>query len=144
MARRVQVAIDCADPAALSDFWAEVLGYVHDAPPDGFESWEAALEAWGVPKSEWNSANALVDPDGVGPRFYFQRVPEPKAGKNRLHIDVRVTDGPGVPVEERRPVQRAEVERLVALGATEVGEVEENGGVWVVLQDPEGNEFDVT
>ena len=144
MARAVQVAIDCADPARLGEFWAEVLGYVRDSPPDGFDSWEAALEAWGVPESEWNSANALVDPDGVGPRIFFQRVPEPKTGKNRLHLDVRVTEGPGLPVEQRRPVQQAEAERLVALGATVVGEVEEMGGVWVVMQDPEGNEFDVT
>lgn len=144
MAKRVQVAIDCSDPAALSDFWAEALDYVHAAPPEGFDSWPAALAAWGVPESEWNSANAIVDPDGVGPRFYFQRVLEPKTVKNRLHLDVEASGGPTRPVEERRPQQRAEVERLVALGATEVREVEENGGVWVLMLDPEGNEFDVT
>jgi hypothetical protein len=144
VAKQFQVAIDCADPAALSDFWAEVLGYVHDAPPEGFSSWPEALAAWGIPEEDWNSANALVDPDGVGPRIFFQRVPEAKVGKNRIHLDVRVSAGPNVPVEDRRPVLRAEVDRVVALGATEIGEVEEQGGVWVVMQDPEGNEFDIT
>jgi hypothetical protein len=139
---RIQVAIDCADPASLARFWAEALGYVVQPPPDGFDTWEAALASWGVPESEWNSASAIVDPDGGGPRIYFQRVPESKAGKkNRLHLDLGYSDGPSSSVAERRPVERAAVERLVALGATEVGEVEEMGGVWVVMLDPEGNEF---
>lgn len=144
MARRVQVAIDCADPAALSAFWAEALGYVHDAPPEGFGSWPEALAAWGVPESEWNSANAVVDPDGVGPRIFFQRVPEPKTGKNRLHLDVSVSGGPGTAPGQRRAETDPTVARLVALGATEVRRVEEQDAYWVVLQDPEGNEFDVT
>lgn len=144
MAKALQVAIDCADPARLAEFWAAALGYVLDSPPDGFSSWPEALAAWGVPESEWNSASALVDPDGVGPRIFFQRVPEPKTGKNRIHLDVRHTAGPALPVDERRPAQQAEAERLVGLGATVVGEVEEMGGVWIVMRDPEGNEFDLT
>jgi hypothetical protein len=84
MARTLQVAIDCADPAALSRFWAEALGYVLNPPPEGHDSWESWLAAMGIPESQWNSAGALVDPDGAGPRIFFQRVPEEKAGKNRL------------------------------------------------------------
>jgi len=132
----VQVAIDCADPAALSRFWAEALGYVLNPPPEGHDSWESWLEAMGVPESEWNSASAVVDPDGAGPRIYFQRVPEGKAGKNRLHLDVRVPGG--------REAIQPEVDRLVGLGATVVGPKEERGEHWVVLQDPEGNEFCLT
>ena len=132
----MQVAIDCADPAALSRFWAEALGYVLNPPPEGHDSWESWLEAMGVPESEWNSASAVVDPDGAGPRVYFQRVPEEKAGKNRLHLDVRVPGG--------REAIPPEVDRLVALGATVVGPKEERGEYWVVLQDPEGNEFCLT
>ena len=136
MARTVQVAIDCADPAALSRFWAEVLGYVLNPPPEGHDSWESWLAAMGVPESQWNSASAIVDPDGPGPRVYFQRVPEGKEAKNRLHLDVRVPGG--------REAILPEVDRLVSLGATVVGPKEERGEFWVVLQDPEGNEFCLT
>ncbi len=141
MAITPQVTIDCADPGSLAEFWAAALGYQVQPPPEGFDSWPAALKAWGVPESEWNSASAVVDPDGVGPRVYFQRVPEAKTGKNRVHLDLGVSGGPGIPVELKRSQIAPTVERLVGLGATRVGEVEELGSVWVVMQDPEGNEF---
>jgi Glyoxalase-like domain len=143
MGRTVQVAIDCADPAVLSRFWAGALGYVLQPPPEGHDSWESWLAAMGVPESEWNSASAVIDPDGAGPRVYFQRVPEAKAGKNRLHLDLRASDVQR-PAEERRRAIEPEVDRLVALGASVVGPVEERGEWWVVMQDPEGNEFCVT
>ncbi|MGZ4650831.1 MAG: VOC family protein [Kineosporiaceae bacterium] len=144
MAITPQVTFDCADPERLARFWAAVLGYELQAPPEGFADWPAALRAWGVPESEWNSANAVVDPEGVGPRIFFQRVPEPKAGKNRVHLDVPVSDGPGIPVERKREQVRAGVERVAALGAREVRDVEEQGSFWTVMRDPEGNEFCVT
>ena len=144
MAFDLQVTIDCADPTALAEFWAAALSYVMQPPPDGFASWPEALASWGVPESEWNSANAVIDPAGAGPRVFFQRVPEPKSVKNRVHLDVKVSDGPGTPVEQRRDQVRPTVERLVILGATEVGQKEEMGSFWVVMQDPEGNEFCVT
>ena len=143
MATTVQVAFDCADPAALSRFWAEALGYVLNPPPEGHDSWESWLSAMGVPESEWNSASAVIDPEGEGPRLYFQRVPEGKAAKNRLHLDLRVSDWQR-PVEERREAIQPEADRLVALGATVVGPKEERGEHWVVMQDPEGNEFCLT
>ena len=143
MARTVQVAIDCADPAALAGFWAEALGYVRQPPPEGHDSWESWLREMGIPESEWNSVSALVDPGGQGPRFYFQRVPEEKALKNRLHLDLRVSDR-RTPPKERRRVIEPEVDRLVGLGASVVGPKEERGEYWVVMQDPEGNEFCLT
>ena len=143
MATTLQVAIDCADPAALSRFWAEALGYVLNPPPEGHDSWESWLAAMGVPESEWNSASAVVDPDGAGPRLYFQRVPEGKAAKNRMHLDLRVSDWRS-PVDDRRQAIQPEADRLVALGGTVVGTKEERGEFWVVMQDPEGNEFCLT
>lgn len=142
--RDIQVTFDCADPARLATFWAEALDYRLQDPPDGFDTWPAALAAWGVPESEWNSASAIVDPAGRGPRIYFQRVPEPKSSKNRLHLDLRVSDGPGITVERKRAQIAPTVAKLSSLGATEVGEVEEMGSVWTVMRDPEGNEFCIT
>ena len=141
---KVQVTIDCADPARLAAFWAEALGYVIQPPPEGFDSWPQALAAWGVPESDFNSASAVVDPRGSGPRVFFQRVPEPKTTKNRLHLDLGVSDGHGTDLALKRDQVTPTVERLVGLGATRVAEVEEMGSFWVVLQDPEGNEFCVT
>ncbi len=141
MAREVQVTVDCADPAELAGFWAQTLGYVLQPPPDGFPDWDAALEAWGVPPDRRNDRSALVDPDGDGPRLFFQRVPEGKTAKNRMHLDVRAA--PGVPAEERMAVLEAEAARLTALGATRVRRFEAGpaGAGHLVMQDPEGNEF---
>jgi len=144
MATRVQVTIDCADPAGLAEFWAATLGYELQAPPEGFDSWPAALTSWGVPESDWNSASAVVDPAGAGPRLFFQRVPEPKAGKNRVHLDVGVSDGPDTPLERKRAQVLPTVQRLREHGASEVRQVEDMGSFWVVMRDPEGNEFCVT
>jgi hypothetical protein len=139
MAIGFQVTIDCADPAAMAEFWGGLLGYIEPPPPEGHESWQSWLEAMGIPKEDWNSANARIDPDGGGPRLYFQRVPEPKTVKNRVHLDVNV--GAGVPTEERPAKVDAEVERAVALGAQKLRVVNERGEYWVVMQDAEGNEF---
>ena len=76
MARDVQITFDCADPAGLAAFWADTLGYRLQDPPKGFESWEQALEAMGVPPESRNDASAVVDPEGSGPRLFFQRVPD--------------------------------------------------------------------
>jgi Glyoxalase-like domain len=139
-----QVTIDCADPAALAEFWAAALGYVLDPPPQGFASWPEALKAWDVPESEWGSASAVVDPTGVGPRVFFQRVPEAKVVKNRVHLDVRASGGPGTPMDARRADVAAATDRLADLGATRHAAMEELGSYWIVMTDPEGNEFCVT
>ncbi len=141
MATPIQVTFDCADPAAQAEFWAEALGYVVQPPPPTFESWSQALEAWGVPKDLWNSRSAVVDPDGSGPRVFFQRVPEGKTAKNRVHLDLHVAVG--ATGEERRRICEAEAQRLVQLGATVQRVVEPEGmsELCIVMQDPEGNEF---
>jgi hypothetical protein len=141
MATGIQVVFDCADPARLSRFWAEALGYKLDDPPQGYDRWEDWLRDQGIPEEHWNDASAVVDPDGAGPRIYLQRVPEPKTVKNRVHLDLNVSGGAPVPIEERRRRVEAEAERLTGIGATRLRAVEELGVYWVVMQDPEANEF---
>src|ERR1700742_2748503 len=114
--KQFQVTFDCAEPERVARFWCEVLGYVVPPPPEGFASWndfDAAL-----PPERQGSAFACVDPTGVGPRLFFQRVPEGKVAKNRVHLDVRV--GTGLVGAERLATLRAESARLVSLGAVEV------------------------
>ena len=141
MSVRVQVTFDAADPPALAAFWGETLGYVEQDPPEGFDSWEAWAVANDLPRQEWDNYASRVDPDGEGPRLFFQRVPEPKTAKNRVHLDLAVSGGRSTPIEERRRQVAAAVERVVALGATRLKAYDEAGQHWVVLQDPEGNEF---
>jgi hypothetical protein len=139
-----QVTFDAADPAALAAFWQQALaplGYQPAQPPAGFPDWPAFLEAQGVPESEWNSAAALVDSSGRAPRLFFQRVPESKIAKNRVHLDLGTGGGPQVSVEEQRLAVDAAVARLERLGATFVERTEALGVVWAVMRDPEGNEF---
>src|SRR5919112_5387686 len=140
--RQVQVTFDCADPAAMAVFWAEVLGYRLDDPPAGFATWDEALDAWGVPAERRNDRSAVSDPDGHGPRLFFQRVPEGKTAKNRVHLDVRAA--PGLAGEERMAALEAECERLVAVGAARGCRFEPEPPMsagFIVMQDPEGNEF---
>jgi hypothetical protein len=89
MARDVQITFDCGDPATLAEFWADALGYRLQDPPPGFRTWDEALAAMNVPPERRNDASALIDPEGAGPRLFFQRVPEGKQAKNRVHLDVR-------------------------------------------------------
>ena len=141
MAVRVQVVIDCHDPDRLARFWADLLGYQLEPPPEGFDSWEAWLTEHGIPESEWNSASAIVDPDQAGPRIFLQRVPEDKVVKNRVHLDVNAGGVRGTPAEERRANVDAAVEKVVAAGGAKVRLVEERGERHFVMHDPEGNEF---
>ena len=141
MSRTVQVTFDCADPNALAGFWNEVLGYRYDSPPPGFATWEEALDHFGVPDEDRNNASASVDPEDDGPRLFFQKVPEGKELKNRLHLDVRAA--PGLEKDDRWSVLESEATRLTGLGASVLGRVEAdqiNAG-HIVMADPEGNEF---
>jgi hypothetical protein len=108
------VSIDCLDPSRLGAFWADALGWRITS----VETEEVVLEPPAGSKEE-----------GVSPDILFLLVPEERVTKNRLHFDLRPSD------------QFAEVQRLVGLGAThvDVGQSPEN--TWVVLGDPEGNEF---
>ncbi len=141
MSKDVQVTFDCADPDALARFWAEVLGYTLQPPPEGFDSWDAALDAWGVPVEARNDRSALIDPDGARPRIFFQKVPEGKTAKNRVHLDVR--SAAGQQGDERMATLEAEAVRLEALGATrfKVFSPDRIDAGFIVMQDPEGNEF---
>jgi len=142
VATQLQVVIDAADPAAVAEFWAAALGYVVQPPPPGFDSWPAFLRELGVPEDQWDSRSAVVDPDGRGPRIYIQQVPEAKTVKNRVHLDVQV--GAGAEPAARPALVAREVERLTALGARQLRAYDEMGEHWVVMADPEDNEFCVS
>ncbi len=107
-----ELVIDCVDPAPVAAFWAAALGL----PP---------------PEADADGDYELAPPGG-GPVLLFQHVPEPKTVKDRLHIDLSPTGGASE--------QQAEVERLLALGAARV-DIGQGQPSWVVLADPEGNEF---
>ncbi|KQU07748.1 hypothetical protein ASG56_02330 [Rhodococcus sp. Leaf7] len=121
--REFQVTIDCAVPARVARFWCDVLGYEAEPVPED--------SAWA----------ACTDPTGKGPRLYFQRVPEAKTVKNRVHLDVRV--GVGLVGDERLAALDAECARLIDLGATRVRLLPAGDGdeSCMVMQDVEGNEF---
>jgi glyoxalase superfamily protein len=141
MAIQFQVTFDSADPAGHAAFWAEALRYVLEPPPSGFASWDAALDAWGVPPEHRNDRSAIVDPAGAGPRVFFQKVPEPKTAKNRVHLDLRA--GAGLTGDDRMAALEAECARLIAAGASRVQRFEVDAGSsgFIVMHDPEGNEF---
>jgi hypothetical protein len=150
MSREFQVTFDAHDPRALSTFWRDVLGYVHPAPPgvelpegaDPLAAWDEFLASVGVPEDQRNSSSAVEDPDGVGPRLFFQQVPEGKIAKNRVHLDVRAA--PGLDGDERMAALEAECARLIALGATRLRRNDPAPPMsagHIVMADPEGNEF---
>jgi len=137
----VQVVIDSAEPHRLADWWAEALGWeVEPQDPDfirsmvdqGFATDEQTTTHRG--RLVWATGAAIAHPEGTDrvPRILFMKVPEPKTVKNRVHLDLRSTAEPSL----------AERDRLVSLGATEIGHGQEGPTTaWVVLTDPEGNEL---
>jgi hypothetical protein len=147
-ALRTQLVFDCADPHPLAAFWAEALHYEHEdidafvreLRDAGHVPAELTIELDG--KVRWKELASLRHPDdgtdergaGTGRRILFQAVPEAKAAKNRLHLDLLV--GPDA--------CDAEVARLEGLGATKVHVHDGPDGRWVLMTDPEGNEFDVS
>jgi hypothetical protein len=137
--RQFQVTFDCTQPQRVARFWCEALGYVLPPPPEGFTDWEDAERA--LPPEQRDTWAAGVDPTGAGPRLYFQRVPEGKVVKNRVHLDLRV--GTGLIGEERVAALESECARLVALGGVRVRLLlaDEENESCLVMQDVEGNEF---
>ncbi|MGY1671198.1 VOC family protein [Geodermatophilus sp. SYSU D00710] len=138
MATDFQVVIDSADPHAQADWWAEALGWQVEPQDEAFI--RRTVEAGHAAEADttthrgalvWASGAAITSPDPDRPRVLFQRVPEGKTVKNRLHLDLRVGD-------DRR---EAEVARLLSLGATELWRASQGPFDWVTLADPEGNEF---
>jgi hypothetical protein len=130
MAIPLQITVDARDPRRLAAFWAVALGYVLQPPQRGY-----LLRGGSASGAE--QYTAIVDPTGLGPRLLFQRVPEPKSLKNRVHLDVNAGHG----ATDRRAAVRAHVAQLVAAGAIVQREMQEQSGWWIVLTDPEGNEF---
>ncbi len=141
--KQIQVTFDCAEPVRVARFWAETLGYRAEYDDE-------------------DGSAAAEDPTGSGPRLYFQRVPEDKVVKNRLHLDVRVgtrrhPDGvrpapetapmvrhcSGLAGEEKLVALEAECARLIPLGARRVRllPADEDNESCIVMQDIEGNEF---
>jgi hypothetical protein len=146
MAVKFQLVIDCADPEPLARFWAAALGYEPAPPPEGFASWDAYWRDVGVPEDELGlGLDSIIDPAGRGPRIWFQVVPDRKAVKNRLHLDISVGGGRAFPIETRRQRVDAEAARLAGLGAQLVGALDNDGldHYGVAMKDPEGNEFDI-
>ncbi|GAA0455973.1 hypothetical protein Aca07nite_50780 [Actinoplanes capillaceus] len=137
--RRFQVTFDCADPERVARFWCEVLGYEPPSPPHGFGTWDAYWQS--RPEEKRGAWFACGDPTGVGPRLYFQRVPEGKVAKNRVHLDVRA--GTGLVGAERLATLEAERDRLIALGAVHDYTLYADGEneSCIVMLDVEGNEF---
>ncbi|MEU6197677.1 VOC family protein [Streptomyces sp. NPDC047061] len=136
--KQFQVTFDCAEPERVARFWCEVLGYVVPPPPKGFATWDDYQGS--VPAEEQGSWFACTDPSGVGPRLFFQRVPEGKVVKNRVHLCVRV--GTGLVGEERLATLEAECARLLPLGAVRQRLLYDGGDdSCIVMQDIEGNEF---
>ena len=105
------LVLDCADPEPLAQFWSEALGYTNVGSAGSYV--------------------ALYPRQGNGPKLLLQRVAEPKTSKNRMHLDIEVPD-----------IER-EAKRLLDLGAQRVSEstCSEHGSTWILMADPEGNEF---
>lgn len=138
--KKVQITFDCAEPARVARFWADVLGYVASPPPEGFATWDEFDRALS-PGDQGPAWGVCTDPTGEGPRLYFQRVPEGKVVKNRVHLDVRVATG--LVGEERLAALEAECARLLPLGAVR-GKLllaDEENESCLLMQDIEGNEF---
>ncbi|PZT68839.1 hypothetical protein DN402_14825 [Streptomyces sp. SW4] len=141
-----KLVVDAADPHAQAEFWAAALHYAvedHSALVErllGFEAVPADLTVEAHGRRAWRDLDAVRHPDdpydeetgaGLGRRLLFQRVPEAKTGKNRIHLDLHPGEG----------LRDEEVARLEGLGASPVRHVRAQGGEWVVMRDPEGNEF---
>ena len=127
MASLSNITFACEDPDRLADFWAAALGYVkQEAPPEFMKAWLAAGR-------DPNDAAAIVDPEGKGPRLFFEKKPKTPTTSIPIHLDLHAPD------------REAEVKRLVGLGAHEVETKTRTTGpyteTWTVMKDPEENGF---
>ncbi len=136
MASPFQITIDCEDAGRMVGFWSVALGYVEEPPPAGYLSWEDFLRANQIPIPDSGSIGAIVDPDDAGPRILFLRATEGKRCRNQVHLDVRAGTG--------EDAKRAKIAELTEAGATQIRRVDDKGQWWMVMADPEGNEFCVT
>jgi hypothetical protein len=142
-----QLTIDANDPAVLAHFWAQALSYQPKPPARPATTWHAHYRARLGEDAAFD--DRIFDPAGLRPPIWFQQVPETKAGKNRLHRDLYPTGRDNaLPMERRIEIVEAKVAELIGLGAS----VERRGRhddpedpvYFVVMHDPEGNEFCVS
>jgi len=140
MAHSIQIVFACQDPDRLATFWAAVLGYVLQPPPEGFSSWDEFADTVGIPIEKRNDISACIDPDGIGPRLLFERY-DGGAANRRVHVDVNAL-GRGLAEEQRSARLEDERGRLEALGAMFHREATGMAGEhWYEFHDPEGNWF---
>lgn len=146
MAYDLHLVFDCADVDLVSRFWLAALeGYTYPGsppddparPPTGFATWEEWADAQGIPEDQRYLARTIVDSTGKRPDIFFNKVPESKTVKNRVHLDIAVSRTG--PPDESDARKEAEAERLIAAGATLV-----KRSHLLLMQDPEGNEFCIT
>jgi hypothetical protein len=142
-----QLTIDANGPARLARFWAAALGFQPEPPAQPDTTWWAHYRARLGGRKAFD--DRIFDPDGLRPPIWFQAVPETKAGKNRLHLDLYPTGRDNaLPRERRVEIVEAKVTELIGLGASVLRRVREDDPddpvYYVVLRDPEGNEFCVS
>jgi len=142
-----QLTIDSYDPATLARFWAQALGYQQAPSAEPETTWHSHYRARLGEDAAFE--DRLFDPAGLRPPIWFQEVPEAKAGKNRLHLDLYPTGRDNaLPMEQRVEIVEAKVAELIRLGASVERRTQHNepedAVYYVVMHDPEGNEFCVS
>ena len=136
VATSFQITIDCDDAGRMVEFWSVALGYVAEPPPAGYLSWEDFLRANDIVIPRAGTIGAIVDPDDAGPRILFMRVPDRRRCGRQIHLDVRAGNDD--------VAKKTKIAELAAAGATAIRRVDDRGQWWMVMSDPEGNEFCVT
>ena len=139
-----QLTIDANDPAALARFWGQALGYQPVPPTEPATTWHAHYRSRLAERAAFD--DRIFDPAGLRPPIWFQQVPEAKAGKNRLHLDLYPTGRDNaLAMDKRIAVVEAKVDEMVGLGASVERRTREDDPddpvYFVVMHDPEGNEF---
>jgi hypothetical protein len=142
-----QLTIDANDPPLLARFWAQALSYQPVPPTEPATTWHALYRARLGEDTAFD--DRLFDPAGLRPPIWFQLVPEAKAGKNRLHLDLYPTGrDSALPMQRRIEIVEAKVAELTALGASVESRTRHDDPTdpvyFVVMHDPEGNEFCVS
>ncbi|GGO21095.1 glyoxalase [Microbispora rosea subsp. aerata] len=134
----IDLTLYCENARLLAEFWKAALGYVDEIPASRFGTDEEPFDRFDLPAGGDEDGALLCDPEGIGPRLSIVRVPDRGRTDNRLHIDVRVP-GEGSPADRWERI-RMEAARLVRAGGTILEAFDD----YILMADPEGNEFRVT
>ena len=113
----MQIVFASENPNALASFWRLALGYVEEPPPEGYNSWDEFAAAMDLPSDIGQDLASAIDPHGVGPRLFCERAPEPKADRNRVHVDINIGESGQLPLAERKPKVDALAKTLLDAGA---------------------------